>query len=73
MCNELTTDFFESNDHALRTPNIVLRDCLGSLAIQILSQKHDLAKMDYDDMLCELHSIIRELHNEYHRKHGNFD
>ncbi len=68
---EYTTDFFEQNDHALRSPSIVLRDSLGLLAVQILSVKFDLSTMSYDDMLIELHTIINDLHSEYHH-HGSF-
>lgn len=72
MCNESTADFYENNDHALRPTNIVLRDSLGYLAVQILSKKFDLDIMDYSDMLRELHSIISDLQCEYHQKHGYF-
>lgn len=72
MTNNLTTDFFENEDHALRHPNIVLRDSLGILAVQLLSKQEDITKLDYSELLSKLHKIITELHTVYHKKHGNF-
>ncbi len=69
----LSTDFFENHDHALRMPNIVLRDSLGFLAIQLLTQREDISKLDYDILLCKLHAIIVELHNAYDGRNGNFN
>lgn len=70
--SDLTSDFFENHDHALRHPNIVLRDSLGVLAIQILSVKEDISKLQYDDLLRKLHTIISELHDTYKELKGNF-
>lgn len=72
MKYDLTTDFFENDDHALRKPNIVLRDSLGMLAIQLLSEKEDITKMEYSELLSKLHEIISCLHTAYDKKHGNF-
>lgn len=72
MQYELTTDFFENEDHALRSPNIVLRDSLGMLAIQLLCKQEDITKLDHSELLSKLHHIITDLHSAYHSKHGNF-
>lgn len=71
--SNLTTDFFENNDHALRHPEIVLRDSLGNLAIQLLKEKEDISIMKYDDLLRKLHTTICELHESYQRIHGDFN
>ena len=64
-----TTDFFKNESHALRLPEIVLRDSLGMLAIEILKEKRtDFAKLDYNIMLQELYEIIKDLHAEYQRQ-----
>lgn len=72
MSNDLTTDFFENNNQALRQQNIVVRDSLGSLAIHILESREDLSKMSYDDMLRKLYKIVDELHETYQRMYDNF-
>ena len=63
-------NFFESNDHALRSQQIVLRDSLGTLAVQILSSREDLSQMPYSEMIGKLYTIIDDLHKEYQR-YGN--
>lgn len=73
MPEYLTSDFFENNDHALRSQNIVLRDSLGTLAVQVLSAREDIANMEYDVMLKKLYSIINELDDTYHHSCGNFE
>ncbi len=70
--SNLTTDLFENNDHALRTPNIVLRDSLGTLAIHLLSSREDITKLDQDNLLRKLHIIISELQHTYESMNGNF-
>ena len=66
---EKTADFFENNSHALREPEIVLRDSLGLLAIEILKNKYPkFAGLDRATMLVELREIISDLHDEYHRQ-----
>ena len=60
-------NFDPYNHTSLDEPEFVLRDSLGALAIQILSQRNDLSKMNYDDMLHELLDIINELHSAYDR------
>lgn len=69
MC-ELTADFFENNDHALRSQKIVLRDSLGTLAVQILASRRDISHMNYDEMLSELYGIINDLHHAYDKHPG---
>ena len=71
MSENLTTDFFENNNHALRKTMIVLRDSLGVLAVAKLQATYDLSKMETDEMLDRLHDIINDLHDryEYHRTH----
>lgn len=71
MCENLTSDFFENNDQALRKTEIVLRDSLGMLAVAKLQATYDLSKMETDEMLNRLHDIINDLHDhyEYHRTH----
>ena len=68
-----TADFFENNDHSLRSQKIVLRDSLGLLAVQILSASENLSSLGYHDMLVKLYVIIDELHAEYHRCNGHFE
>ena len=68
----LTSDFFENEDSALRNQKIVLRDSLGSLAVQILSSKYNLSQMNYEEMLDKLYVIIDELHTACQHKVGNF-
>ena len=65
-------DFLAENDNALQHQNIVLRDILGFLAVQILCSRNDISSMNYSDMLCELYKIIDDLHSEYHYRQGNF-
>lgn len=65
IVDELTADFFEQNDHALRSSKIVLRDSLGALAVQILVAREDVAHMDYSKMLHKLYDIIDDLHSAY--------
>lgn len=68
----LTTDFFENESQALRHTDIVLRDSLGTLAVQILASREDISNMEYDDLLVKLHTIIVDLHKMYHWKNGDF-
>lgn len=70
--SNLTSDFFENEEHALRHPNIVLRDSLGTLAIHILSAKEDISKLEYNVLLDKLHTIICELHDTYQRSNNDF-
>lgn len=59
------SDFYEENDQSLRKPKIVLRDNLGTLAVQILASRPNFSSMSQTDMLYELHDIICKLHKEY--------
>ena len=58
-------NFDPYNHTSLDEPPFVLRDSLGLLAVQVLSSKKDLSRMNYHDMLRELFNIISELHNAY--------
>ena len=59
------------DDHSLLPQIIVLRDSLGTLAVQVLAARNDLSKMSSFDMIQELYSIIDELHTEYDRSRTN--
>nr|DAW23508.1 MAG TPA: hypothetical protein [Caudoviricetes sp.] len=64
----MPSEHFDPNNHtSLDMPIFVLRDNLGSLAVQVLAAKCDLSQMSYDDMLTELLEIIKELHLAYDR------
>lgn len=64
----MPSENFDAYNHAsLDEPIFVLRDSLGTLAVQILSSKNDLSQMSYDDMLHELFDIISELRKAYDR------
>ena len=71
--SNLTSDFFENEEQALRRPVIVLRDSLGALAIQILSEKEDIANLQYNVLLSKLNEIISELNDAYERSYHNFN
>ena len=53
------------NDHMLVPQIVELRDSLGSLAVQVLAARENLAEMPYPEMLSKLYSIIDELHAAY--------
>ena len=55
----------EENDHAMVPPMVEVRDCLGVLAVQVLSAKEDLARMDAVEMVSKLHGLVCELHQAY--------
>ena len=64
----MPSENFDSYNHAsLDEPIFVLRDSLGSLAIQVLASRNDLSTMPYDDMIRELSEIISDLHEAYDR------
>ena len=64
----MPSEYFDAYNHSsLDEPIFVLRDSLGTLAVQILLSKRDLSRMSYDDMLHELLDIISELHKAYDR------
>ncbi|WP_306542071.1 hypothetical protein [Acidaminococcus intestini] len=58
----------EINSHELPPVNIVLRDSIGSLAVQMLASRYDLSTMSEADALHNLLQIIRGLHEEYHQQ-----
>lgn len=55
----------EGEEHALVSPTVEVRDNLGTLAVQVLAAKHDLADMRYQDMVYELYEIVTALHRAY--------
>lgn len=59
FCNQ------EGTEHALVPPIIEVRDSLGTLAVQILAARKNLATMSYKEMLDELYDIVVDLHKEY--------
>lgn len=67
------SDFYDKNDHALRPVNIVLRDSLGSLAVQILAARSDFGTMSDSQKIRKLHKIISDLHDAYHQANGDFN
>ena len=56
------------NDHALVPPIVDVRDNLGTLAVQVLAAKYDLAAMNYEEMLHKLYEITESLHSAYDRE-----
>lgn len=62
----MPSENFDPYHHgSLDEPIFVLRDSLGTLAVQVLASKHDLSTMHYDDMVRELLDIITDLHESY--------
>lgn len=62
----MPSENFDAYNHtSLDEPIFVLRDSLGSLAVQVLASRKDLSTMSYDDMLSELLNIITALHEAY--------
>lgn len=59
------------NDHALVPPVVEVRDNLGSLAVQVLAAKENLAAMDYCDMIKKFYEIVRDLHDAFDRERTN--
>lgn len=59
------------NDHMLVPPIIELRDSLGTLAVQVLAARENLAALSYPEMLDKLYTIIEELHTAYDRNRAN--
>lgn len=58
--------FYDENSHTLQKVNVVTRDSLGTLAVQILASKVDLSKVvDYDELVRQLYDIINDLHESY--------
>lgn len=58
----------EIHSHELAPTNIVLRDSMGTLAVQLLAARYDLSTMSDADALQNLRAIIEDLHTEYHRQ-----
>lgn len=58
-------EFMTNNSQALLEPNVVLRDSLGTLAVAILSKRMDVSTAKSEDLLLELHEIIKDLQNSY--------
>lgn len=60
--------FYDENSQSLQAVNVVTRDSLGTLAVQILASRVDLSKVtDYDELVRQLYDIVDELHESYHR------
>ena len=55
------------NDHALVPQIVEVRDSLGTLAVQVLAARENLADMPYDVMLKKLYAIVDDLHVAYDR------
>lgn len=55
----------EDHEHALVSPIVEVRDNLGSLAVQVLAAKENLAEMDYPTMIHKLYEITCDLHTAY--------
>ena len=53
------------NDHMLVPQIVELRDNLGTLAVQVLAAREELASMPYSEMISKLYTIIDELHTAY--------
>lgn len=62
FCNQ------EGNEHALIPPSTVVRDSLGSLAVQVLAARRDIAQMDYCEMVSELYQIVCKLQEAYDKE-----
>ena len=69
----MMSNFFDENDHALKSNLVVLRDSLGALAVSILSADPDFTKMNNRERLSRLYSLINDLQKEYERANGDFD
>lgn len=57
----------EDHEHAVVPAIVEVRDNLGTLAVQVLAAREDLATMDYTEMLNKLYQIVNDLHTEYNR------
>ena len=62
FCNE------EGNEYALVLPSAEVRDSLGTLAVQVLVARENLADMDYCEMVSKLYEIVCELHDAYDKE-----
>lgn len=58
----------EGNEYALLLPSVVVRDSLGSLAVQVLAAREDIAQMDYCEMVSKLYEIVTDLQNAYDKE-----
>lgn len=59
FCNQ------KGNECALVLPSVGVRDSLGTLAVQTLAAKENLANMDYCEILSRLYDIVEDLHRAY--------
>lgn len=57
----------EENDTALPSVKMDTRDHLGSLAVQIVAAKYDLASEPAESLVKHLFDEIKELHTAYDR------
>lgn len=56
------------NEHALVPPIVEVRDHLGTLAVQILAAREDLATIDPNEAVRKLYDIVEELHDAYKKE-----
>lgn len=59
------------HDQAMVPVLVELRDSLGTLAVQMLAARENLAELSADEALHKLHAIIAELHKTYDRERTN--
>lgn len=69
FCNQ------DGNQHALVSVDAEVRDSLGTLAVQVLAARENLAEMNYNEMISELYDIVKDLHDafEYELEHTVFE
>ena len=68
----MSSSFIWSESQSLKEIDLEVRDSIGFLAVQILSQRDDFKKMDKRTMLLELRAIIKELQDAY-ESNGDYD
>lgn len=56
------------NEHVLVPPIVEVRDHLGTLAVQILAAREDLATIDPNEAVRKLYDIVEELHDAYKKE-----
>lgn len=61
-------EFYDENSHALRDPNVIVRDHLGDIALQLLLAKTDISQLSYGDLLDQYRSIVIDLQKTYQQK-----
>lgn len=66
-------NFFDENNQSLRQVSVVVRDSLGTLAIQLLCARQDITKLGYNELIVELSNIVKELHGAYEHEYHNLN